>query len=570
MLIRCPQCGTGFNLPDSKIPAKGAKVKCSACAHTFRVRLEDGEPVFFYKKGEQPTGQTMVGAPVDLDALAQTVAAHSDENQATQFGIPQHSKSAREGYNPFPLAGAITGEQPAVTAQQARNDTTQLFGSVSEAEELDDDDLIEDDSNDRTKLGPGGLAEESGDRTSIGAPLANAARAAALRTTDDDRADAASNDVTRGYGSQRLDLFDGELPEPPSEPPKIEIDPFGDAFDAPAGDVGLLMASTPTLDEPEISSGLSLESSSEVSGMSEEDFLLGGRSFGESLALENSFSDDLPVFDPDQGSQVSSTVRRDRPAVGKAKSLTSDEHIELEDVRPDPSYAAPQPASPPVSRRSTPPPSAARPERERPSRPAPAYVHQIGSSSPLRRTLDMVFIGLVVGIAFLALIAARVDGFVDFARFGHMVEVAFTDAEFEPRENWTRIVEIPPPDPPPEEPLRVQNVRAIEKQLDGGKVLVISGRIRNYSLAVFTGVKVKATVEDNGKVVAERIHTVGQHLDRKKFGKAATVEAVKASLADKLPDIGKEGTTYFAIVFDDVPTEIVASGTYDYSVTVAD
>lgn len=36
MIIACPNCHTKYNLPDSKIPAGGAKVKCAKCAHVFR------------------------------------------------------------------------------------------------------------------------------------------------------------------------------------------------------------------------------------------------------------------------------------------------------------------------------------------------------------------------------------------------------------------------------------------------------------------------------------------------------------------------------------------------------
>ncbi|MFH1915077.1 MAG: DUF3426 domain-containing protein [Pseudomonadota bacterium] len=36
MIVTCPNCQTRYNLPDKKVPAKGAKVKCSKCTHIFK------------------------------------------------------------------------------------------------------------------------------------------------------------------------------------------------------------------------------------------------------------------------------------------------------------------------------------------------------------------------------------------------------------------------------------------------------------------------------------------------------------------------------------------------------
>ncbi len=37
MIITCTSCLTKFNLDDSRIPARGAKVRCSRCRHVFHV-----------------------------------------------------------------------------------------------------------------------------------------------------------------------------------------------------------------------------------------------------------------------------------------------------------------------------------------------------------------------------------------------------------------------------------------------------------------------------------------------------------------------------------------------------
>ena len=54
MIIRCPECSTGFNLPDDRVTPEGTKLKCSRCAHVFRVREQEGGEgtEIFYKDGD--------------------------------------------------------------------------------------------------------------------------------------------------------------------------------------------------------------------------------------------------------------------------------------------------------------------------------------------------------------------------------------------------------------------------------------------------------------------------------------------------------------------------------------
>ncbi|MGZ5957960.1 MAG: zinc-ribbon domain-containing protein, partial [Myxococcaceae bacterium] len=37
MIIACRQCQTRFKVPDGKVTARGLKVRCSRCGHTFRI-----------------------------------------------------------------------------------------------------------------------------------------------------------------------------------------------------------------------------------------------------------------------------------------------------------------------------------------------------------------------------------------------------------------------------------------------------------------------------------------------------------------------------------------------------
>jgi predicted Zn finger-like uncharacterized protein len=43
MIIQCEQCRTKFKLDDSKVPAKGVKVRCAKCRHVFSVTKEQPE-----------------------------------------------------------------------------------------------------------------------------------------------------------------------------------------------------------------------------------------------------------------------------------------------------------------------------------------------------------------------------------------------------------------------------------------------------------------------------------------------------------------------------------------------
>lgn len=541
MLIRCPQCGTGFNLPAEKIPAKGAKVKCSACTHTFRVRVEHGEAVFFYKRGEQPTGQTMIGAPSedgifgDLDPPDGSEA--SDADASTQFGLPARSKSSKAGYDPFPLAKSAESGERAITHEANQ---TQLLGSAAS----------EGGRGQREQDPPPGLHDPN-ERTLLGTPT-SAGAAPRRRVVPPPTPVALSRDTPEPFGADGIDLFDDLLEDDEDE----VFDPFGSAFDEPVGDVGLLLPSTPSSADDLEPFDAGLEARSDV-GISEADFLRGGArpAFGSSPFGDSPFGDpselvdmsaDRPSFDPNEG------VVHAKRAQPEQRAATS--------RRPEPRSERP------ADERQPPATSTA----ERIRRPAPAYVHELGATSSLRRTADAVFIAIVVMIAFVALVAARAGGFVDFARFGHMLEVAFTEQEFIPREAWTQVVEIPPPDPPPDEPLRIENLRAMQKQVGKETVLVVSGRVRNYSLEEFKAVKVKAVVTRGEKVLATRVELTGQQLDAAAFAKAKTVEAATKAVTSKLPDVGKEGTTYFVIVFDDIPAEAIAAGDFDYTVSVSD
>jgi predicted Zn finger-like uncharacterized protein len=44
MIVTCPQCQTRFRIPDERVTAKGVKVRCTRCRHTFRVSRPADQP----------------------------------------------------------------------------------------------------------------------------------------------------------------------------------------------------------------------------------------------------------------------------------------------------------------------------------------------------------------------------------------------------------------------------------------------------------------------------------------------------------------------------------------------
>ena len=70
MIVRCENCQTEFALADSQVPPDGVSVRCSVCAHVFRVSKPEGA-------ADQPwqirtTDDLLFSAP-DLAALREWI-----------------------------------------------------------------------------------------------------------------------------------------------------------------------------------------------------------------------------------------------------------------------------------------------------------------------------------------------------------------------------------------------------------------------------------------------------------------------------------------------------------------
>ncbi|CCH49787.1 DUF3426 domain-containing protein [Pseudodesulfovibrio piezophilus] len=101
MIVTCPNCQTRYNLPDDKVPAGGAKVKCSKCAHVFKAELpaatpEDEVENLLEEESQAPDS----GVGDDFDETFDEVAsgggvAQSDDESAdeAQAGADDESES---------------------------------------------------------------------------------------------------------------------------------------------------------------------------------------------------------------------------------------------------------------------------------------------------------------------------------------------------------------------------------------------------------------------------------------------------------------------------------------------
>lgn len=91
MRVQCPQCGTGGNIPDEKIPADGRKIVCPKCKSSFLIQKE------VTTANQQATGQDAVmhyQKGVQLLKGKQVDAAIEKFNTAIQIN-PQYGEAYR-------------------------------------------------------------------------------------------------------------------------------------------------------------------------------------------------------------------------------------------------------------------------------------------------------------------------------------------------------------------------------------------------------------------------------------------------------------------------------------------
>jgi len=130
MIVTCPNCETRFNLPDDKVPAGGAKVKCSKCAQVFKAEhppVTPEEEVEALLEEEGQGGDTQAGD--EFDETFEDVAAG---------GAPSEEEAPAEEPADEPQ------EEPVAEAEEPPAPADDPADEVVEEDLPDTDDLFDD------------------------------------------------------------------------------------------------------------------------------------------------------------------------------------------------------------------------------------------------------------------------------------------------------------------------------------------------------------------------------------------------------------------------------------------
>ncbi len=112
MIITCASCLTKFNLDDSKILDKGAKVRCSRCQHIFYVTrppetkeeiIEDLESFAKYHEELMEPGQKEMKIPAPLKGEKRGVIPEEEEEEETTLFAERMPKEKAEQVFPTEL-----------------------------------------------------------------------------------------------------------------------------------------------------------------------------------------------------------------------------------------------------------------------------------------------------------------------------------------------------------------------------------------------------------------------------------------------------------------------------------
>jgi predicted Zn finger-like uncharacterized protein len=548
MIVRCPECSTGFKLPKDKISSKGVKLRCSKCSHVFRIRsTDDGETEIFYTDADP-------GPPDDEDQDDDVV--DEDVGSKTQFGMPnvnkdedepaEHasataakqddepvddsagSRSAQPDYNPFPHAGDSIKPK-----KESRFDSS---SAAIKDEQHDEQPPAED-------QGEGLDLFDEDDREVIeDDPFAGA--------FDDEHAEADSEKTTQAAGPAATK--DSE-PEQTGAQSQAEPAPTATSQEAEA----------PEMDEVPTDDDSAFWSQQQETGFgSAEDM------------VDPAFGEDGAYFDPQQGKV--DEPEQDQEARKPAKKPGPPSSQAPKKKSPTPASGASAPAKK-TSAASNTQASGGQPQSpgtgsankktswdvEQPLEP-----HTVGGSGMQKVANFLLITLIVVGLCF-AVLAAMSGGFIDFKRLPHTLEVAFQGKDFKPRDAW-----IPEPQPvkkaPVEDPIRFEGVVGNVLETNDQQMLAVRGRVKNADEVAYEGVRVRAMLQDsNGRVVTEQEAHVGKRVDLDSVMATKSVEELQQLMPKTSPDVAPGSSQPFTIVFPKVPKRLQTSADLSYKVELA-
>jgi len=166
MIVTCPNCETSYNLPDEKVPASGAKVKCSKCAHVFKVEPPASPEEAVEALLEDRDGGAGVDAGEAFDETFDDVAAGAaarPEAPGEEPGEPEPPvpDPADEVVEEIPGEDDLFGSDEEPEAAEAKEEDD-LFADMGDEDE-ESDDLFADEDEDSDDLFADQGEEDDGD-----------------------------------------------------------------------------------------------------------------------------------------------------------------------------------------------------------------------------------------------------------------------------------------------------------------------------------------------------------------------------------------------------------------------
>ncbi len=117
--VSCPSCATSFPVDPAKIPETGVKVRCSACAHVFRVERPEPEPQAPVGVPELPDPTTPSAESgddsltIERDAFEEVSAAEEPAGEPAPEEVPDGSSEMPA----WAAGGAEEWAEPAAEAE---------------------------------------------------------------------------------------------------------------------------------------------------------------------------------------------------------------------------------------------------------------------------------------------------------------------------------------------------------------------------------------------------------------------------------------------------------------------
>lgn len=591
MIIACPACTTGFNLPETHLRTKGAKLRCSKCSHVFRVRLgKNDQPEIFYREGEEPApgfgetrerSQTMLGLgsmlddnPKTVDLDAQMQADH--KLNRTSVGMPRGVMGGASSglFNlpgggqraPFPAAASGQAVRSQVSSQEASSPNFNALPSFGETR-TDDDQF---------------------DFSAIEMPGSATSHGGTLKLFDEPAApEAARDDLFEGaFASGADDEFDFD---PFTELSTAHEDAAPNKKAAPSKEPAPMLAAGQPLQHP-ARQHVAAQAQQEQAAPPPKPKIASAFDFGaidlpgadESKAsaspmfqsadelVDPNFGVGAQAFDPNQGIVGGPAQAPPQPAASRqGPGASAGPPLQL-DIPGN--YVAPPQARGQNQAPGAPAPQAA-PAHEPSLELAP---HRIGGSG-LQKVANLALITMIVLAGFLGLIAGLNDGMLDFKNFGHMIDVAFGGKSYSPRPEWRSqaSADAPTADAAPADAqaqpvaevqdgptLRLKAEGTWAQVLDLGRrkqALVVRGRALNQSPEPAEAVKVRvimALAQTPGEELASAEAFVGAWLGEKELKKTKDAKSARALLPEQATSIEPKGDVPFTVIFDEIPDAI--------------